>query len=37
MDKLQYDSFYKFMVSAGVVLVAAPLVGLYYLLCYNTS
>ena len=32
MDKLQYDSFYKFMVSAGVVLVAAPLVGLYYLL-----
>lgn len=33
MDKLQYDSFYKFMVSAGVVLVAAPLAGLYYLLC----
>lgn len=33
MDKLQYDSFYKFMVSVGVVLVAAPLVGLYYLLC----
>ena len=33
MDKLQYDSFYKFMVSAGAVLVAAPLVGLYYLLC----
>jgi len=33
MDKLQYDSFYKFMVSAGVVLVATPLIGLYYLLC----
>ena len=33
MDKLQYDSFYKFMVSAGVILVAAPLAGLYYLLC----
>ena len=33
MNKLQYDSFYKFMVSIGVVLVAAPLVGLYYLLC----
>lgn len=33
MDKLQYDSFYKFMVSVGVILVAAPLVGLYYLLC----
>lgn len=33
MDKLQYDSFYKFMVSAGVILVAAPLIGLYYLLC----
>lgn len=33
MDKLQYDSFYKFMVSVGVVLIAAPLFGLYYLLC----
>ena len=33
MNKLQYDSFYKFMVSIGVVLVAAPIVGLYYLLC----
>lgn len=33
MDKLQYDSFYKFMVSVGVVLIAAPLLGLYYLLC----
>ena len=33
MGKLQYDSFYKFMVSAGVILVAAPIVGLYYLLC----
>ena len=33
MGNLQYDSFYKFMVSAGVVLVAAPLIGLHYLLC----
>lgn len=33
MEKLQYDSFYKFMVSVGVVLVATPLIGLYYLLC----
>ena len=33
MDKLQYDSFYKFLVSAGVVLITAPLFGLYYLLC----
>ncbi|HMM32202.1 MAG TPA: hypothetical protein PKB13_10540, partial [Clostridia bacterium] len=33
MDKLQYDSFYKFLVSAGVVFVAAPVFGLYYLLC----
>ena len=41
MDKLQYDSFYKFMVSAGVVLVAAPLVGLllkyiWATMCYIT-
>ena len=34
MDKLQYDSFYKFMVSVGIVLIVAPLAGLYYLL-YN--
>lgn len=37
MDKLQYDSFYKFMVSAGVVLITAPLVGLYYLLCNDNQ
>lgn len=33
MNKLQYDSFYKFMVSAGLVLITIPLLGLYYLLC----
>ena len=33
MDKLQYDSFYKFLVSAGVVLITGPILGLYYLLC----
>ena len=33
MNELQYDSFYKFLVSAGVVLIAAPLFGLYYVLC----
>ena len=25
MDKLQYDSFYKFIVSVGIVLIVAPL------------
>lgn len=33
MDKLQYDSFYKFLVSVGVILIMTPLIGLYYLLC----
>lgn len=32
MEKLQYDSFYKFIVSVGAVLIAAPVIGLYYLL-----
>ena len=31
MDKLQYDSFYKFIVSVGVVLIVAPLFCLHYL------
>lgn len=34
MDKLQYDSFYKFLVSAGIVLIVAPLLGTYYFLCH---
>lgn len=33
MDKLQYDSFYKFLVSAGIVLIVAPILGAYYFLC----
>lgn len=33
MDKLQYDSFYKFLVSAGTVLIVAPILGVYYFLC----
>lgn len=32
MGKLQYDSFYKFIVSTGTVLVAAPIIGIYFLL-----
>ena len=31
MDKLQYDSFYKFIVSVGVILIIAPLFCLHYL------
>ena len=32
MDKLQYDSFYKFIVSVGVILIVAPLFCLHYLI-----
>ena len=32
MDNLQYDSFYKFIVSVGVVLIVAPLFCLHYLI-----
>lgn len=32
MEKLQYDSFYKFLVSVGVILVTGPFFGIYYLL-----
>lgn len=31
MDNLQYDSFYKFIVSVGIVLIVAPLFCLHYL------
>ena len=31
MDNLQYDTFYKFIVSVGIVLIIAPLVCLHYL------
>lgn len=31
MNKLQYDSFYKFIVSIGTLLIAAPVFGIYYL------
>ena len=30
MDKLQYDSFYKFLVSLGIILIAAPVLCLYF-------
>lgn len=32
MEKIQYDSSYKFLVLIGTVLVVTPTVGLYYLL-----
>lgn len=35
MDKLQYDSFYKFVVSVGVFLIITPLIGFYYI--FNNS
>ena len=31
MDNLQYDSFYKFIISVGIVLIVAPLFYLHYL------
>lgn len=30
MNKLQYDSFYKFIVSVGIILITAPILGIYY-------
>lgn len=35
MDKLQYDSFYKFLVSLGIVLITLP--GLAFLYLLNTD
>lgn len=32
MNKIQYDSFYKFLVSIGVILIIAPLFALYYII-----
>ena len=31
MNKLQYDSFYKFIVSIGTLLITSPILGIYYL------
>jgi hypothetical protein len=31
MNKLQYDSFYKFIVSIATLLITAPVLGIYYL------
>lgn len=31
MEKLQYDSFYKFLVSIGLILILTPLFCLYYI------
>ena len=32
MDKLQYDSFYKFLVSLGIVLIALPVLACAYMM-----
>ena len=32
MEKLQYDSFYKFLVSLGIILIVSPFIGIYYFL-----
>lgn len=32
MDKLQYDSFHKFMVSLGVILIALPIVACIFVI-----
>lgn len=37
MEKLQYDSFYKFLVSLGLVLIITPFIGVYYLLNYSNE
>lgn len=35
MEKLQYDSFYKFLVSLGIVLITLPILALLYILNAN--
>lgn len=32
MDKLQYDSFHKFMVSLGIILITLPIVAYIFLI-----
>lgn len=32
IENLQYDSFYKFIVSIGTILIVAPIIGLHYLI-----
>ena len=32
MDKLQYDSFYKFLVSLGMLLITLPVLAFLYVL-----
>lgn len=32
MDKLEYDSLHKFLVSLGVIFIALPFVVLYFVL-----
>lgn len=35
MDKLQYDSFYKFLVSLGMLLITLPVLAYLYILNTN--
>lgn len=35
MDKLQYDSFHKFMVSLGIVLIALPIIAYIFFIKYE--
>ena len=37
MENVQYDSFYKFLVSLGLVLIITPFIGVYYLLNYSNE
>lgn len=37
MEKLQYDSFYKSLVSLGLVLIITPFIVVYYLLNYSNE
>ena len=37
MDKLKYDSFYKFLVSLGIILITLPFAGLIYIANFKVT
>lgn len=37
MDKLKYDSFYKFLVSLGIILITLPFAGLIYISNFDVT
>lgn len=37
MDKLKYDSFYKFLVSLGIILITLPFAGLIYIANFKVN